>query len=164
MKILYTTNQLQKWDNIFFEHFPQNSKLTLVCAHCAYCIIGDQEHGRPGEYGKEKIFKKFVQQYLLIWNYVCILVVGKKKKIKKNFLKLFILTNIHSWKGTIKFHGILAMLPVFRIIYHSCSWRSPAHLHFWNLKSKKRPWKKVWKFGRSPPHLLPKRECNLDPL
>ena len=25
----YTTNQHQKWDNIYFEHFTQNSKLTL---------------------------------------------------------------------------------------------------------------------------------------
>ena len=26
---LYTTNQHKKWNNFYFEHFPQSSKLTL---------------------------------------------------------------------------------------------------------------------------------------
>ena len=30
---LYTTNQHKKWDNFYFEHFPQNSKLTLDRPH-----------------------------------------------------------------------------------------------------------------------------------
>ena len=30
---LYTTNQHQKWDNFYFEHFPQNSILTLDRPH-----------------------------------------------------------------------------------------------------------------------------------
>ena len=31
--LIYTTNQHKKCDNIYFEHFPQNSKLTLDRPH-----------------------------------------------------------------------------------------------------------------------------------
>ena len=40
--LLYKTNQHQKWNNFHFEHFPQNSKLTLDRAHCACCALDEQ--------------------------------------------------------------------------------------------------------------------------
>ena len=60
---LYTTNQHQKYDIFYVEHFFQNSKLTHDRAHRDYRALGQQERGDrdEGDQGLILSFGKSVQ-------------------------------------------------------------------------------------------------------
>ena len=67
---LYTTNQHQKYDIFYVEHFFQNSKLTLDRPHRDHRDLVDQERGTRGEGDQEKNLKICVTMLVDIKLYV----------------------------------------------------------------------------------------------
>ena len=82
---LYTTNQHQKWDNFYFEHFPQNSKLTLDRPH--------RIRRAPVDQVTPRVRRAFVENFFIFFlfaNYCNTHIVLYQQALSPNFFNFFL--------------------------------------------------------------------------